>query len=133
MPFLDVASVLLDPDLADTFTVLRRTQTISTGGIASTSPILTLPAIGVVAAATPDDLIRGDATQLMSKSITVDTIFALQGPAPGYQPDVVVWHGDNYVVTHIDDYSNFGAGFVHALCQSIDSIDQGPQPSSIYV
>lgn len=128
MAFLDVSDLTLDPDFASSFTVQRRSQIINDSGVVSMA-VRSLPAIGVVMSPTSKDLIRGDAAQLLGKLITVDTTFALQGPAPGFQPDLVVWHGDSYVVVQLDDYSNFGMGFVHALCQSIDITSQPPQPT----
>lgn len=30
--------------------------------------------------------------------------------------DVIVWHGNTYVVASVEDFSAFGTGFVHASC-----------------
>jgi hypothetical protein len=74
----------------------------------------------------PNDLDRGADYQIARNSIEVTTSFPLQGPAPGYQPDQVIWHGDTYVVTSVLDYSKAGRGVVTALCQSIELIDGPP-------
>jgi len=126
MAQLDVAEVLIDPLLATQFPVLRRTQTMGSNGVASITT-LALSAIGVVTDSTPDDLDRKDDQQTMGRSLTIVTRFALRGPAPGYQPDIVVWAGDRFVISKVDPYPQFGRGFVQAEATSMDFIDVQPQ------
>ncbi len=131
MPALDVSEVLNDPDIAgDAFTVLRRTQTVNNygeGGVATQ----TLPAFGSVQPTGDNSLVREEAYQVQANSITVYTTFPLRGPGKdaqgnSYQPDVVVWQGNHYLVKVVNDWSSFGTGFVQADCQSIDPVDLAP-------
>ena len=129
MPFLDVSELLIDPDLADTFTVNRRTETIGTNGRTTIASKLLRGITGVVTAISPSDLDRADGYQVMTRSISVVTKFRLKGEVTGSQPDIVIWRGDNYVVKHVDNYPQFGHGFIQAECTSMDRTDVVPTRS----
>lgn len=133
MPMLDVSAVLTSPMLMDTFLVNRRTQTVNNFGIASTT-IQPFPGLfGVVYPSNENELKRLPDLQVQEKAITVITRFALRGeaetsanPAVSFQPDIVVWGGDNFVVRKIEDWSQYGPGFILAICTSIDLVDAPP-------
>ena len=125
---IDVSDAF-DTDITDQFTVMRRVQTIdSTTGRSGISVEGTFENVdGVVTISNPDDLERLDDSQRMGRNITIVTSFMLRGPAPGYQPDIVQWQGDNYLVKAVDPYPHAGDGFVQAIAGSVDSIDQPPE------
>lgn len=125
MPGLDVSDAVLESEFQDTFTVERRTETISTKGRSQTTAE-TFRQIGVVYPAGPNDLERLPEEQHMRKTIVICTGFRLRGPSPGFQADVVDWNGDRFVVANVEDFSGFGQGFVSAICQSIDYVDEPP-------
>jgi hypothetical protein len=136
MPLLDVSELLLDPDLGgEVLVVYRRTQNISAKGRVSAPPVLVAPApVGNVQPLDAAPLVRGPDQQNLPKLLQVITNFRLRsasrdaGDTQEYQPDIVVWGGDQYVVNMVADWSRYGAGFVRAECSSIDPIDLGPQP-----
>lgn len=115
--------------LWETVQINRRPQTIVNTGRGAIGPIMTYTAQAVVVAKTPDDLERGPDYQIMQRTIQVDTSFALQGPASGFQPDEVIWHGTTFIVTSIEDFSKFGVGFVSAICRSVIATDVPPMLS----
>jgi hypothetical protein len=145
-PMLDVSIAVCSAYLADSFSVLRRTQTVNNFGVASVTPQTITPVYGVVAPSNENDLSRFPDLEVQSKAITVITSFALRGEAEtggtsfgaglfnagGYgegvefQPDIVVWNGDNYVVRALDDWSQYADGFSRAICTSINLVDQPP-------
>lgn len=128
-PFLDVTSVLLDPEFTDSFTVLRRQEIIDAHG-RSTLNIVTFPAvIGVVTSSNPNDLDRPEEYEAFTRTISVVTKFRARGEVTGYQPDIIVWRGDNFVVKHIDLYPQFGAGFYQLDCESMDRTDLSTDPT----
>ncbi len=43
-----------------------------------------------------------------------------------YQPDIVKWKGDCFLVKSVDDYTQYGAGMVIAECVSQDFDDAPP-------
>jgi hypothetical protein len=134
MPELDVVDVLLDGMLAgESFVVLRRLESRNQFGridIAETR----LPAIGSIVPVGENSLVREDAYQTQTKTIRVITPFRLRGATVDeagarYQPDVVEWKGDRYVVRTINDYSQYGAtGLIEAECSSMDFLDRAQTP-----
>ena len=125
MPFLDVSDIVLDPDFADTFSVIRRAQVMGTNGVATTSETTFPNIIGVVTMSSPNDLERRDDYQMMTRSITVVCKFQLQGVVTGYQPDIILWRGQRHLVKHVSPYPHFGQGFYEAECSSMDNTE-GP-------
>lgn len=114
------------PDNLDVFAVNRRAQTVDDGGFAHQTPT-TIPGVrGVVTAATPNDLERLPDEQHGTKAIVIVTKFRLQLPSPNFDADTVQWHGDEFVVVHVDDYTSYGHGFLQAIAISINSIEQPP-------
>jgi hypothetical protein len=130
---LNLSSVLTSPMLVDTFTVNRRTQTVNNFGVASTTVQPFAGLYGVVYPSNENELKRLPDLQVQEKAITVITNFALRGesetsadPAVSFQPDIVVWGGDNFVVRKLEDWSQYGPGFILAICTSIDLVDTPP-------
>ena len=133
MPLINVSLAITSPMLADHFTVLRRTQTVDNFGIASTANQPFPGLSGVVYPSDENELRRLPDLQVQEKALTVITRFALRGasetsanPAVSFQPDIVVWGGNNFVVRKIEDWSQFGNGFILAICTSIDLVDTPP-------
>lgn len=124
MPDLDVSEILTDPDLASSFDVVRRVEGIDSHGRSVLVPTTTEGVLGVVCAASGNDLDRLDDSQRMGRNFSVVTKFRLQGPSPNQQPDAVVYQGDTYVVKLVEPYNQYGAGFVQAIIGSMDIIDQ---------
>lgn len=116
MPLLDVSEVLGDPDFADTLVCIRQTQTVGDDGMA-VNVTQSMPFLGVVTADRGKELARLAAGSHVSGSILVHTVFRLTNGGPnGVDSDHVVWNGDEYIVTSINDYSRYGAGFICASC-----------------
>lgn len=132
MPDIDVTEVLADTTVAgETFTVVRRQETVSTGGLVTTQ---TTTFNGVVGSVTPtgeNSLLREEALQTQAKTIHVVTTFLLRGESRdaagnSFQPDLVLWKGDYYLVRLLSDFSQYGAGMVEAECSSFDYRDLAP-------
>lgn len=128
MPDIDVSDILLDPDFTENFgiTVLRRQEIIDTHGRVSvrTATYENVTASVIPIADTP--MIRGPEQQHLPQLIEVHTTFRLQGIAPGYQPDIVIWNNTQFVVNKVQNWSRYGGGFVQADCSSQQSVDQPP-------
>lgn len=127
MPTLDVNDAF-DPSFMDSITVVRRIQQISNKGRVMLSETARTVA-AVVIAASPNDLQRLPDYEMMNKAIRITSPqFRLQGPVVdelGNQtlPDQVLWHGSMYVVTSLDDYSNYGRGFTSVIAISMTQPD----------
>lgn len=122
MALLDVTDVLFDPDLTDTFTVERRVETVGSNGRSTTS-VTAFSGLGVVTSAGPNDLARLDDSQRMGRVISIVTAANLRGAVNGYQPDVIQWRGNRFVIATIDNYPQFGSGFTQAICVGMDLVD----------
>lgn len=125
MALLDVSEVLTDPDLADSFIVNRRAESVNQNG-RMTMNVQPFEAVGVVCAASPNDLKRLPEDQRTQRAISVTTTFRLRASAPGYQPDLVLWDGNFFIVADLQPYTNYGAGFVQAICIAQEHQDQPP-------
>lgn len=135
-PTLDVTEVLLSPEFADEFQVVRRIQGTTTNGepyIARTDIFKYRDGcIGVVTPSSENSLVRADAYEAQSNSVQVITKFRLQGaakdgkavPATQWLPDLIVWRDNHYIVRMTNDYSRFGAGFIVADCLLTEYIPQ---------
>ena len=114
-----------DPSFIDSFTVICRAQRVSQfGRVQMVEQRFT--GYGVVVASSPNDLQRVPEMQYANKSISIYTQWKLQGPAPNMQPDEVVWHGSQFLVRALDDYSGYGRGWIMVICLSIDAVDPAP-------
>lgn len=127
MPSLDLSDALLEPTFQDFFTVKRRAETVSSQGFSVKIPT-SFRANGVVTITSGNDLDRGPDEQHQGKSIHIVTRAQLTGVAPGFQPDIIFWHGDNFVVQKVEDYSGYGLGWLQIEATSIDFLDQAPSP-----
>jgi hypothetical protein len=131
MPLLDVSSLLLDPDFAQPLTIERRTEVVGSNGRATITSQIVLPApYGVIlpvdTAIGGNALERGPDEQHRGAALEVITRFRLQGPSPSFQPDVIVYEGNRYVITIVNTLTKYGAGFIRAECSSMDSVDNPP-------
>lgn len=133
MAELDVTDVLLDADVAgDAFTVLRRLEVVGQNGV-STVRVETVPNVaGSVQPTGDSSLLREEALDAGAKTIKVVTPFRLRGPSQttgtaNYKPDQILWRGDAYEVRVLDDWTEYGGGFVEAECSQIVYVGTPPQ------
>ena len=126
MPWLNPTSSLTNPRFADQFTVTRRAEVVNGYGELATvnSTILAAGVVNITFG--QNELDRGPDEQHQGKSISITTKFRLYGEVAGYQPDLISWHGDTFLVVKVEDYLGFGAGFIQAEARSIDLVDAAP-------
>ncbi len=135
---IDVTDILADSYIAaDPFLVIRRIETVNAYGEAGNKPPERIDAFGAVYPTGSNSLVREDAYSTGLNTIKVVTQFKLRGPSKEatnrgtdvpYKPDIILWKGSHYVVVSLNDYSQYGAGFVEAECMSTDYIDPPTQP-----
>jgi hypothetical protein len=134
MPALDVTDVLFDPDIAgETFTVVRRQEIVNSAGVSTITETRYDDVAGSIQPTGDQSLTRAEAFSHQSDSLRVITTFLLRGVSQdmsgnNFQPDLVLWKGDYYIVTSVDDYSQYGAGFVQADCIAFNYMTQAPFP-----
>lgn len=127
MPLLDVSEILADPDFAadDGFAVTRRVATANTYG-ETTITETAYTAAGVVLAGGGDTLTTLQDAQQAASTIEIYTPFKLVVATGTTLADLVEWQGTIYVVSAIQDWGAFGAGFYHATCTMRDLLQQAP-------
>lgn len=125
-PTLDMRVALTNPMTLDKFNVLRRSQSISDSGRVN---LTVTPFNNVRGIVTPSlsmkDLQRMTDAQIQSKAIAIVTRFALRGESEDsghqdFQPDIVFWNNNNFLIILVEDYSNYAAGFVRAIGTLLD-------------
>lgn len=127
MPLIDVTDVLLDPDFADVFSVIRRAEVVDPAtGRSVITPTTYHDIVGVVTAAAPGDLDRRDDGQMMARKISIVTQYRLRGPGNGFQPDQIVLGEVTFTVTEILPYTRFGGGFIQATAESMSAATPAP-------
>ena len=118
MPLISVDELMFDPDFVTES--LRLYTTIEIVGVNGRNTITRSmqPIVGVVTPTSARDLVRLPEGSTSGGSITVTTAYPLTSgdPAQNKPADQISWKGDLYVVTRLDDYSEFGRGFISALC-----------------
>jgi len=134
MPDIDVSDVLCDPMFAEQLTVQRRREVVGSNGRTTVS-VKTYKPYGVALPQQGDAAQRGPDHQNLARVLEVHAQFRLRGPSTDgtseFQPDVVIWNGDPYVVVRIFDSSHYGAGFTHAECISQASLDHAPETGDL--
>jgi hypothetical protein len=126
MATLDVSDIPICAEFSDRFDVLRRPETVSEFGRSVTSQV-TASAVGTIYPTGDNSLVRQADFEISRKTLTCVTPYRLQQAAPGFQPDLVLYRGNQYVVSAVEDYSQYGAGFVVAQLSSVIAIDTPPQ------
>lgn len=119
MPLLDVSDILLDPDFVDlTLVCVRQTQSVDANGRASNAQT-TIPFSGVVTMDRGSIMNRVAEGAYISGSILIYSQFNLQMAGSAVDSDLVNWHGEQYTVMNVGDYSAYGVGFTWAVGQPI--------------
>ncbi len=122
MPFADFTLLFSDAEIVDSFTVLRRASGEDSHGRSNPTVVRIFEnCYGVVTFANPSDLAYTSDQVHQQKTISIATPFQLQGPVAGQDPDIVRWHGDDFLVTSVNDATAFGPGWVHSLAQRLDA------------
>lgn len=127
MPTLDVSDVPICAEFGDTFQVQRRPETVNQFGRSTVTNPQALTQVGTIYPTGDNDLVRQEDQQHGRKTLTIVTPYRLRTASPGAQPDFVYYRGNIFVVSQVRDYTQYGAGFVEAICSSIEAIEAPPQ------
>lgn len=116
MALVDTSELLLDPDFADTVTLIRRSVGVNDYGenVMVETPCRVLMVVQGTMAESLDRLPEG---ARLSDLITVYFRGRLQPEAPDGYADVIVWNGRRYQVKSVtENFMNWGRGFTKAVC-----------------
>jgi hypothetical protein len=120
MPTLDVTEVLGSPEFQDNFLVTQTAFVIGAGGTGSSTVTGPFAAQGVVIPG-KSSLQRNSDGERVTAYLDVYTTYPLTNglktdDVSSREADIVTWRGRQFTVMGIDDFTNFGAGFIHASC-----------------
>ena len=133
MPFLDVSEAFSIENV-DSFVVLSSAMVIGATGQPASTLARPQTAYGVVVPEKTSLKRLDDGTRLES-CIDIYTRYPL---TPGWKTDdvtskpadVVQWHGRNWVVAMVEDFSAFGAGYLHAACDLLPQMPTSQEPQT---
>lgn len=126
MAMIDVRVALSNPYTLERFTVTRRSTSANLYGETTLTPGSFPNCYGIITPSSPDDLDRLPEEESFKKAISISTNFALlgasdeEGQQEGFQPDLVLWGGNTFIVRVVEDWSHYGPGWVHAICVLFD-------------
>ncbi len=129
-PTLDVTEALTAPELQDSFTVTSTTRAIGAGGVSIDTATSPTPTFGTVVP-NKSTLVRLPDGSRLAASIDIYTRYALTDGSRtddvnSQAADIVTWRNRKYVVCAVEDWSDFGQGFIHAAA---DLLPFGPPAS----
>jgi hypothetical protein len=127
MATLDVSDIPVCAEFSDRFDVIRRPETITQSGRSAASQVTVRDLLGTIYPSGDNSLVRQADYEHGRKTLTIVTPYRLQQAAPGHQPDLVLYRGNQFVVSSVEDYSQYGAGIIVAEVSSILAIDTPPQ------
>ncbi len=118
---ISVSELMADPDLVQSVIRIQRVLTVNSYGettVVSTSSTLQ----AIVTSGPKTGLMRFEDAATYQDTIKVVTSSPLNAGVVGQQPDLIVWNGQNYIVTLTNDYQS--NGFTRAVCKLVDLQDQ---------
>lgn len=119
MPLIDVTRVLSNPLFYTRFDVFRYDQLLVDGVTQISNPRNYQGVTGVVTAVRGRELERFPEEERLAGAIQIYTKFRLTGGKGATSADEVEWptkSGVYYIVIQVDDWSEYGKGFVQAIC-----------------
>jgi hypothetical protein len=125
---LDVSAALTNPYTLSTCTVWRRKQIVNNFGEGKQQVEVLQNVQAIIYPASNNKLERRAEAQVNLNSIVLLTRFSLRGESETvdkwqYQPDVIFWKGNPFLVVDVNDYSNFALGFIKVTANSTDIVD----------
>lgn len=126
MATLDVSQIPLSAEFQDSFTVLARQEQIGDSGRVTVTA-QTSTQRGTLYPSADNSLIRQEDQQHGVKTLTIVTPYRLQMASDGRQPDYIAYRGVMYMIRSVQDFTQYGAGFVVAEGSSLRGIDAPPQ------
>lgn len=134
MSAIDVTDVLLSLDIAaQSFSVVRRQETVNDFGEGVKGATVLGPFIGACQPLGDNSLLREESYTTGKNGLTVWSpfrLFSASRKADGttYQPDLILFDGNYYIVRVLNEWTQWGEGFVQAECIGFDFV-QAPDNS----
>jgi hypothetical protein len=114
--FHNTDRVLKNPRWRQNFTVYKRARIPDEHGRALPVGTTAVEAAGIIHPTSGKDLDRLMEGDRASESITVFSDTPLSTGTDDRIPDEVEWRGTRYMVSHVQDWGDYGAGWCKAIC-----------------
>ncbi len=118
---ISLSEIMGDPDLTESVTRIQRVATTNVYGETTITPTSST-ILAVVTSPAKAGVMRFEDAQTYADAIRVVTASPLNAAVVGQQPDQIVWKGQTYIVSMVNDYQSFG--FSDAICKLVDLQDQ---------
>lgn len=115
MASLDVSEALDCADFQTTFSILRRADEVNDDGENVIDEADPISATGVVQAATARDLERVPEAFRSHEGIKIYYKGLIIADETGFYSDIIVYKDKRWQVLAVDDWGNYGAGYVKVL------------------
>ena len=117
---IDVTELLTDPDFVMfDLTAISRAQSVNDAGRAENTEVRTTFS-GAVFPGTGNMMLRTPDGERVTGDISIVTRYHLtDGIGQGRTADMVEYAGGRYIIKNTFDYSNWGRGFVMAVCDML--------------
>ena len=120
MPTLSFEVVLSSPEFRTTFIVIKTSRTINNNGVEIDVEAAPVKTSGVVVPG-KSSLFRLPDGRRIEAFVDIYTKYRL---SPGFKindvssqdADIISWRGNRYTVAAVEDYGQFGSGFIKASC-----------------
>lgn len=150
---IDMDDLVGDDDFFQAMTVYRRAVSYNGSGAPVWTPVLIAPSpLASIQSGANPETVRDQNLATTANMITVYTDFRLmsEGDTFGltqnpeatattdafgnqilpygvmtYKPDIIMYHGDPFEVFLVQDWTDYGAGFIQALARKISSAQSG--------
>lgn len=116
MALIDVTQLFSDPDFTDTVQLIRRSKTVNTHGEGVLTEAAALNVSMVVQPATGDDLKKTPEAAVLTEYIKVWFQGELNLQTVSGYSDIIVHRGRRFECYTPDDFGNYGAGYMSAIC-----------------
>jgi hypothetical protein len=126
---VDVNDVLTDPSMRTEFSVVRRSESVGADGRSQMAEERIDDLLGIITWA-DGDVESGEDLTRTGQAISIATPFSLRDASFGFQPDLVVWNGEQYRVNRIKAHRHVGRGWTRATATSVRATDNPPPVGS---
>lgn len=122
MARINLNRVVISNAFVEVFHIVRYGTTKDAKGRTVNTPTTLPDQYGAVAVASPNDLRRLPDYEFQSQVLSIVTNSKVQGVAPGFQPDHIMWRGVEYIVIDVGPYPQYGPGFWQVLCEAYQAV-----------
>lgn len=129
MAGIDMTAVMIDPLLSSFFSVVRRQEAVGPDGRVTMSEETFDNIQGVVTWKEGPVNQREDGL-LGLQEISIATPFSLRDASFGFQPDLIIWEGEQYRVTSVKAHRHLGSGWTRATAESFRATNSPPPEGS---